>query len=121
MEEETGNDPVEGRSERGSRTDRRSGPHKAADRLEAAIGEAIDALEHERDPIERSQIANRLIERCRVAEEEFAEQRTLGFTDLREILNWSLADISARFGISRPRAAQIINRQAYKDRREERK
>lgn len=89
-----------------------------AHRFEQAIQDMIDALEAEHDPIERSQVAHRLIERCRVAEEEFAEQRTLGFTDLREILNWSLADIGARFDISRPRAAQIINRQAYKDRRD---
>jgi hypothetical protein len=87
---------------------------RAALLLEQAIVRAIDTLEWERDPLLRARVAHELAERMRLAQEEFGDQRTAAFWQLRDE-GWSLADMKEEFGIARARAAQIINRDSYKD------
>lgn len=90
---------------------------RAAIAVEEAIDRAIETLEQERDPFTRARVAMSLVERMRRAQEEFGDQRTVAFLILREEYDCSLADLSREFGIARARAAQIINRDAYKVRR----
>lgn len=89
---------------------------RAAEAVKVNVVRAVEALEAEPDPWVRERTARDLAEYMRQAQELFADQRTAAFLIFREEYDYSLADLKAEFGLSRPRAAQIINRDAYKER-----
>ena len=82
-----------------------------------AVDQTLVVLERERDPLVRAQVAHDLTELIRSTSEQFGEQRTLAFVELRERLDYSLSDLAAEFNISRARAAQIACRDRYKENR----
>ena len=77
------------------------------------LEQAFVRLAAEKNPIRRAQAAGIIAERLRSESARFGEVRTEALIELRES-GWSLADMSAEFGIARARLSQIINRSEYR-------
>ncbi len=97
----------------------RMGATKAAQLFESAYERVIWELESEVDTVTKAKIAAKLADQVKSAQAAFGSLRTDAFWEMRERLDYSLADMAEEFGITRARAAQLLHREEYRERARE--